>query len=229
MSTTVHLIRHGEVYNPDKILYGRMDGFRLSDRGQAQAATTAAALKDAGRDVVAVTASPLLRAQQTASAIGEAFNLPVASDDRLIEAGNTFEGTTVGARPLQLLNPRWWPLLRNPLRPSWGEPYLDQAQRVLAVVADVARANVGHESVLVSHQLPIWVARLHIEGKRLWHDPRKRQCTLCSVTSLTFDDDALAAGSLPVAGLAAALEGIDYSEPAAALSATLSTDGWSVK
>ena len=45
----------------------------------------------------------------------------------------------------------------------------------------------GHEALCVSHQLPIWTLRRFVEGKRLWHDPRRRQCSLASVTSLVFD------------------------------------------
>ena len=53
---------------------------------------------------------------------------------------------------------------------------------------------------MVSHQLPIWVTRLKAEGRRFLHDPRKRQCTLCSLTSFTFEDDRLVS--------------VGYSEPA---------------
>jgi thiol-disulfide isomerase/thioredoxin len=46
-------------------------------------------------------------------------------------------------------------------------------------------AAAGHEAVCVSHQLPIWVLRRYVERKRLWHDPRTRQCGLASLTSTT--------------------------------------------
>ncbi len=62
--------------------------------------------------------------------------------------------------------------------------------RAIAAAREKAR---GHEAVLVSHQLPIWIARLAAEERRLWHDPRSRQCTLASLTSLTYDGDTLAA------------------------------------
>jgi broad specificity phosphatase PhoE len=45
--------------------------------------------------------------------------------------------------------------------------------------------------VCVSHQLPIWTARRKVERRRLWHDPRRRQCALGSLTSFTFDDDEI--------------------------------------
>lgn len=203
VSTTVHLLRHGEVHNPDGVLYGRLSGYRLSDRGQEMARTVAKSLADEGRDVVAVVASPLQRAQETAAPVAASFGLDVTTDERLIEAGNRFEGSTVGVRPAQLLRPRYWRYLWNPLRPSWGEPYAEQVARVRAAVDDARRAHAGHEVVLVSHQLPVWVTRLALEGRPLAHDPRRRQCALASLTSLRFDDDAFA--------------GLHYTEPAAAL------------
>ncbi|WP_402462178.1 histidine phosphatase family protein [Isoptericola aurantiacus] len=211
-TTTVHLLRHGEVHNPDGVLYGRLPGYRLSERGQQMAHRVAAHLSDAGRDVVAVVASPLQRAQETATPVAAAFDVELATDDRLIEAGNRFEGTTIGKNPGQLVNPKYWPLLWNPLRPSWGEAYTEQAARMRAAVEDARRAFTGHEVVLVSHQLPVWVTRLSYTGHRLAHDPRRRECSLASLTSLTFDDETfvamhysepagdLLAGADPVAG-----------------------------
>ena len=89
--------------------------------------------------------------------------------------------------------PSLWPKLRNPARPSWGEPYIQQVQRMVEVVQrsrDVAVDTLGPgaEAILVSHQLPIWVTRLATEGRPLMHDPRRRECTLTSVTSLVFED-----------------------------------------
>ncbi|WP_278236455.1 histidine phosphatase family protein [Isoptericola sp. AK164] len=202
-TTTVHLLRHGEVHNPDGVLYGRIPGYRLSDRGQQMARRVAEHLSGAGRDVAAVVASPLQRAQETAQPIADAFALDLATDDRLIEAGNRFEGTTIGKNPGQLAHPRFWKLLWNPLRPSWGEAYADQVVRMRAAVDDARRAFAGHEVVLVSHQLPVWLTRRSYEGRRLAHDPRRRQCSLASLTSLTFTDDRFAA--------------LHYAEPAADL------------
>jgi len=60
---------------------------------------------------------------------------------------------------------------------------------VLAAAADAASAARGHEAVCVSHQLPIWVTRRAVQGRKLWHDPRRRQCALGSVTSVEFTGD----------------------------------------
>ena len=198
--TIVHLLRHGEVYNPQGILYGRLPGYRLSDTGQRQALTVAEFL--AGNDIVHVVASPLERARQTAAPIADSHRLELATDDRLIESENAFEGQRVSVGDGALRSPRNWPLLRNPFRPSWGEPYLKVAHRMLAAAHRARAAAAGHEAVCVSHQLPVWTLRRFLEGKRLWHDPRKRQCSLASLTSLEFEDERLVA--------------IRYSEPAGA-------------
>jgi broad specificity phosphatase PhoE len=189
MRTTVHLLRHGEVHNPDKILYGRLPGFRLSQDGLQMAHDAAAALK--GRDVTEVVASSLQRAQETAEPIAGAFALPISTDDRLIESENHFEGTQFGVGDGALKNPANWPYLWNPFRPSWGEPYHQIARRMLAAAEDARDRNLGHEVVCVSHQLPIWTVRRYVEGRRLWHRPDRRQCGLASLTSLTWEGDRL--------------------------------------
>jgi broad specificity phosphatase PhoE len=198
--TVVHLLRHGEVHNPGKILYGRLPGFRLSTTGEAMA--SAAADWFTGKDVTHLVSSPLERAQQTAAPIAEALDLKVSIDERLIEAGNAFEGLRVGVGDGVLRAPRHWWKLRNPFQPSWGEPYVEIAARMIGAVEAARDAARGHEAVLVSHQLPIWTVRLHVEGRRYAHDPRRRQCGLASVTSLTYDGDRIT--------------GVRYSEPAGA-------------
>lgn len=196
--TVVHLLRHGEVHNPEGLLYGRLPGYRLSDLGRAMAQRVADHLADA--DIAHVGASPLERAQETAQPIADAHDLPVAVDGRLIEADNVFQGLTFGVGDGALTRPRHWKHLRNPFRPSWGEPYRAQALRVLAAMAVARDAARGHEALLVSHQLPIWVTRTHVEGRRLWHDPRNRECSLASLTSFTYRGDDVVA--------------VTYSEPA---------------
>ena len=184
LTTVVHLVRHGEVANPDGILYGRLPGFKLSEDGHMMA--KAAADFMAGRDVTLLKSSPLERAAQTAEPIAAQLGLPIEVDNRLIEPWNYFEGMKVSVGDGAVFAPRHWTALRNPFRPSWGEPYAEVAARVLAAVGDAAQAALGHEAICVSHQLPIWVARRAVERKRLWHDPRRRQCALGSVTSLTY-------------------------------------------
>jgi broad specificity phosphatase PhoE len=189
--TVVHLLRHGEVFNPEGVLYGRLPGYVLSDLGHEMAGRAATAL--AGNDITAVISSPMERAQQTAAPMAAAHGLDIGIDENLIEAENIFEGQRVSVGDGVLKQPRTWRHLWNPFKPSWGEPYDVVAVRMHRGI-DAAREQArGHEAVLVSHQLPIWIARLAAEKRRLWHDPRSRQCTLASITSLEYSGDDLVA------------------------------------
>jgi len=196
----VHLVRHGEVENPAGLLYGRLPDYHLSDLGREMALAVAADLRD--RDVVHLRCSPLERAQETMAPLASALGLPVTTDERVIEADNRLQGLKVTI-PALLRNPRSWWLFRNALEPSWGEPYREIVARMRLALRDAAAAAVGHEAVIVSHQLPIWMARCDVEGRRLVHDPRRRECALASVTSLTLIDGRVTS--------------VVYSEPAAAL------------
>ena len=193
VTVTVHLLRHGEVHNPDGVLYGRLPGYRLSALGEAQAKAASQWL--AGMDIAYLVSSPLERAQQTASPLAEATGLPVALDDRLIEAANKLEGRAVAGGKNLFADPRMWVNYRNPFRPSWGEPYGEIADRMLAAARAARDAVLSvdgvpqGDAVCVSHQLPIVVARRAALGHRLFHDPRRRQCSLASVTSLVFSGD----------------------------------------
>lgn len=189
---TVHLVRHGHVHNPDKILYGRLAEFRLSDAGERMARAVADSLVARGVPVQRVVSSPLLRAQQTAAPIAEAFALPIDTDDRLIEAANAYQGKPVQTGAKDFLHPRNWWLLRNPWKPSWGEPYTEQRDRMWAAIRDAAAQTPSGDTVMVSHQLPIWVARMEAEKRRFIHDPRSRECALASVTSFNVGADGVA-------------------------------------
>jgi len=199
MSSTVYVVRHGEVENPQKILYGRQPGWRLSSRGQEMAQVVAD--WSSNLDLGAIHASPLQRAQETAAPIAAKHNLKIKTDDNLIEAANIFEGKKFELGSGVLKHPSSWWHLRNPAKPSWGEPYTEQIERMLAAVFAARDAANGKDALVVSHQLPIWILRSAVEGRRLLHDPRKRICTLASVTSLHLDDEGM-------------ISGVSYSEPA---------------
>lgn len=199
MSTTVHVARHGEVENPEKILYGRQPGWRLSNRGQQMAETLGEWSKSI--NLGALHVSPLQRAQETAAPIARAHGIEITTDDRLIEAANLFEGKSFELGSGVLKHPSSWRHLYNPWKPSWGEPYDEQINRMLAAIFAARKAANGKDAIVVSHQLPIWTLRSAIEGRSLLHDPRKRICTLASVTSVHFDDEGV-------------ISGLSYSEPA---------------
>ncbi len=196
--TIVHLLRHGEVHNPEGILYGRRPGYHLSELGRRMAERVAESVQD--RDIVHIGSSPLERARETAAPLAKLTGLEVHIDPRLIESTNVFEGKAFGTGDATLKNPRNWRHLRNPLKPSWGEPYTEVVDRMLGAILSAREIAHGHEAVLVSHQLPIWITRLSAEKRSFLHDPRRRQCTLCSLTSFHFDESGLVR--------------VSYSEPA---------------
>ena len=201
--TTVHLMRHGEVDNPQGVLYGRLPSFGLTPLGKEMAQEVADYLVAERRDITHVIASPLLRAQQTALPTARAYDLPIEIDPRLMEAGNDFEGKQINKNRWALLHPRNWPLYGHPNRPSWGEPYADIASRMTAAVSSALEEARGHEALLVSHQLPIVMVQRFLEGRPLSHIPTNRQCALASLTSLLFEGNTLV--------------GWSYVEPAMAL------------
>ncbi|VEG29809.1 histidine phosphatase family protein [Actinomyces howellii] len=189
--TTIHLMRHGEVHNPQGVLYGRLPGFHLSELGHQMAEQVAEVLSASGHDVAAVITSPLERARETGAPSAAAFGLRATTDERLIEAANRFEGLPVNRDRTALARPEHWLSYINPWRPSWGEPYTDLVSRMRGAVLDALGQVEGREALLVSHQLPVWTVRLWLEGRPLAHDPRRRQCSLASLTSLTFDGRTL--------------------------------------
>ena len=206
-ATVVHLLRHGKVHNPGNILYGRLPGYRLAASGRAMAAGVADHLADA--DITYLAASSLQRAQETAAPLAARFGLSVVTDDRIIEAANEFEGREFGFNR-HTLGPQSWTKFRDPRLPSWGEPYLEIAHRMLAAIYDAVHAADGHQAVLVSHQLPIVTARRYLQGNRLWHDPRHRTCTVASLTSLSFTDGVFT--------------GVSYAEPVGHIAAVNDPD-----
>lgn len=185
------------MHNPDGILYGRIPGYHLSELGHAMAAAAAASL--AGRPIVALYASPLQRAQESAAPWAEQFGLQINTEERIIEPHNWFEGRKFEF-PGALKHPSAWPKLVNPLRPSWGEPYRDVESRMLAAIAAAWAKPGGGEVVMVSHQMPIVMVARSVKGMRLFHDPRNRRCTLSSITTLAREGDRFVE--------------VDYQEPA---------------
>lgn len=192
MPTTVHLIRHGQVENPAGVIYGRLPGYHLSERGRRQAGAARDRLADA--DLAVVWASPLERAQETAAIVAEPHGADVVTDARLIESGTTLEGVGRSARDL-LLAPRQWWSLRNPIKPSWGESFADIRKRMLAAVRDAISAAEGHEVAVVSHQTPVLVARLGLARRRVPPWMAMTPCATGSVTTLVLDGDTVVSAS----------------------------------
>jgi broad specificity phosphatase PhoE len=201
-NSVVHLVRHGQVHNPEGVLYGRTPGYGLSELGRQMAERLGEHFADV--PLVHLVSSPLQRAQETIAPIAAAHpDLEVHIDDRVIEAANVFEGRSFGKRNEILLRPSSWWAMRNPLRPSWGESYTSILARMRVALVDAASHAVGGEALVLSHELPIWMARSWAEGRSLVHDPRRRQARLASVTTFTFQGSHLVR--------------VDYTEPCADL------------
>ncbi len=199
MTQTIHFVRHGEVHNPEKILYGLQPGWRLSDRGNEMAAVIGE--WSTKLDLGAIHSSPLQRAQETVALIIAKHKLSLTTDKNLIEASNIFEGKKFELGSGVLRHPSSWRYLYNPWKPSWGEPYEQLISRMLKGLFAARDAAGGKDAICVSHQLPIWILRSAVEGRRLLHDPRKRECTLASVTSFELDNEGM-------------ISSVSYSEPA---------------
>lgn len=192
-------MRHGEVENPTGVLYGRIEGFGLSARGHRMAELAADSL--AGRDIRAVVASPLQRTRESAAPWLARFGRELEVDERLIEPTNVFEG--INMRRDLPRRPDLWRHLRNPQKPSWGEPFLSVQARMLAAISAHWQEQDGGEVVLVSHQMPIVMVARTVAGKPLAHNPSKRRCALSSITTLERRGDAFVE--------------VSYAEPAAPL------------
>jgi len=201
----IHLVRHGEVHNPAGVLYGRLDGFPLSERGRRMADASARWLAS-NASVSRVVSSPLIRARESAQPIAEAFGTDVTIRDGLIEASSKLEGGRFQMNLGILAKPAAWRYLVNPLRPSWGEPFVDVARRMMSEL-EVARESVdGGDVVLVSHQLPIWMVHRRLRGKPLFHDPRARRCALSSITTVGWDDGFVELGYVEPAALSGSMD-----------------------
>lgn len=182
------LVRHGEVENPEKVVYGRLPGFRLSEAGRAQVERTARWLagKVDLRRARWVT-SPLERAQETAAILASGTGAEVDVDARLLEAGSPFDGLPRRFAP-RLYMGRWLDSPESPEKPA----------RVARRMMDAVRAAVSRSGdvVIVSHQFPIQLARLgfvhRIDARASWLIERtpwaflRAPCALASVTTLTF-------------------------------------------
>jgi broad specificity phosphatase PhoE len=183
----IHLVRHGEVYNPRGVLYGRLPKFTLSDLGHEMAAIAAEELKSQGAKVTRLLASPLQRTMESAKPIAERFNVAIESDEAIIEPYNHFEGHPVNFKTF-LTKPHFLLRLTNPSRPSWGEPFEEIASRMLQAMERAWLETPSGDVVMVSHQLPIWMVHQKTNNKKLPHDPRSRRCELSSITSFSFED-----------------------------------------
>ncbi|MET0672245.1 MAG: histidine phosphatase family protein, partial [Microbacterium pygmaeum] len=181
----LHLVRHGEVHNPGRVLYGRLPEFRLSTAGRRMARLAADYVHGLERPVASLVVSPLQRTRESAEPFMTLFGIEPIIDERVIEPTNVFEGKRMKRA---LLNPLNWRHLLRPALPSWGEPYAQVIARMDEAMTDAWNRVDAGDVVVISHQLPIWVTHLAIAGEPAKHDPRNRRCALSSVTSIERRD-----------------------------------------
>lgn len=140
--TRIHLIRHGYVHNPTKILYGRLPRFRLSPEGLRQA--QAAANYCATRSITRIYTSPMLRARQTAAIVAQPHSLKISQSSLLNEILTSYEG-----RPLADLEQIDWEFYAN-VQPPYETPD-DIVQRVRAFFAYTRKHHNSQEIIGVTH------------------------------------------------------------------------------
>ncbi|UQA80622.1 histidine phosphatase family protein [Gardnerella piotii] len=189
-ATTIHFVRHGEVENPNHVLYERLPGFHLSNRGLKMARATAKYIATVPqmRGISAIYSSPLERTQETAQQIASALQIgPIILDKRLIEAENNFRGKRIGYGEGALWKNNNWKLVSNLWKPSWGESYKSIAARVGDFAREQVKNHPGEQIVAVTHESPIWSYRHLLETGHAEHNMLLRKTALASITSITFD------------------------------------------
>ncbi|RIY29245.1 histidine phosphatase family protein [Bifidobacteriaceae bacterium GH005] len=213
-ATTIHFVRHGEVDNPNHVLYERLPGFHLSARGvrMAQATAKYIATVPQMRGITAIYSSPLERTRETAREIENALRniadsayvkahcdedsaqsqeSDIILDKRLIEAGNNFRGKRIGYGEGALWKNDNWKLVANLWKPSWGESYRSIATRVGDFAREQVRKHPGEQIVAVTHESPIWSYRHLLETGHAEHNMLLRHTALASITSITYDCETL--------------------------------------
>lgn len=210
-ASQIHLVRHGEVFNPDHVLYGRIPGFGLSELGRRMAQAAADDLIARDRPIARLYTSPLQRARESGEPIASGLGLDPLIEERIIEPTNAFEGRRMSGPGGALRDPRMWRFFYNPWRPSWGESFTSLSTRMVAAMTDAHASVESGDVVMVSHQSPIWIAHRTIVGESLPHDPRKRRCALSSITTFERQGDRFVE--------------VGYSDPAAPLAATATDVG----
>ncbi|PKZ40584.1 histidine phosphatase family protein [Gardnerella pickettii] len=189
-ATTIHFVRHGEVENPNHVLYERLPGFHLSNRGLEMARATAKYIATVPqmRGISAIYSSPLERTQETAQQIANALQIgSIILDNRLIEAENNFRGKRIGYGEGALWKNNNWKLVSNLWKPSWGESYKSIAARVGDFAREQVKNHPGEQIVAVTHESPIWSYRHLLETGHAEHNMLLRKTALASITSITYD------------------------------------------
>jgi broad specificity phosphatase PhoE len=165
--TVLHLVRHGQVDNPQKIVYGRQRGWRLSDRGRSEAEAVARHL--GARPVARVYTSPLERAVQTATVIAAASGSEVEPREDLTEALLCAPWEGKSWRDVRTRHARDWArYLFRPLEVcDVAEDVPALADRMGGALRAIAAAHPGQQVVIVSHGDPLKAGVIALTGGEL--------------------------------------------------------------
>ena len=164
-STRVYLIRHADVENPHRVLYGHLDGFQLSALGRAQAAALGDRLR--GENVSRIVHSPLARAVETAEIINGRLDPPaiLEPDAELREAefSRYLQGLPYWQIPVR--RPLWFVhKARRGLVP--GDESVEQmGDRILGVVRRIVSRHPGETMAVVSHADPLQAVWVLLDGR----------------------------------------------------------------
>lgn len=165
MTTKIFFVRHGEINNPNKILYGRLQRFGLSKKGKEQIAKTAQILKK--NKISAIYSSPLLRTKQSAKIISNFLHLPIHCSDDLLEIKSPMEG-----KPIEYIysNTVNYNVFASEANSIAGETIGGVAKRMLRFIDTIRKNYAGKNIVAVTHGDPIMIVKAIMEGLPLQID-----------------------------------------------------------
>jgi broad specificity phosphatase PhoE len=164
---TAYFIRHGEVYNPKRILYGRLPGFPLSEKGRSEAGQAADKLKNRG--IKKIYTSPLLRARQTSDIIGKKLNLKTAKSLYLTELRMIFQGMDADEYKVKIQ-----PYLFSPEYVKKGQESVDETFiRMSRFFDNIVRNNKDKTVLIVSHGDPISIFVAKTSGREFTWNYKK--------------------------------------------------------
>lgn len=160
MITVVYLIRHAAYENPRQVYHGWLPGFHLSEAGKLQAQSLALKLKD--KPLVAVYASHLSRARETAEIIAKQHGLTVRIDDRIIDVRSPLQGKTIN----YMTSVNW-----NQYRPEFikagGERLGEVYKRIHGFLSEKVKMHRGKQFAVISHADPVMSVKVKLSGGRL--------------------------------------------------------------
>jgi len=164
-STRVYLIRHADVENPRRLLYGHLEGFQLSGLGRAQALVLGESLRS--ENIKRIVHSPLARAVETAELINSKLDPPaiLEADPELREAefSRYLQGLPYWQIPLR--RPLWFAhKARRGVVPG-DESVERMGGRILDVVRRVVREHPSDNMAVVSHADPLQAAWILLDGR----------------------------------------------------------------